>query len=362
MSRSIPAARRALSRVGRAPVRAVARRPRRVLGVAVAVALIGLVAGMFHEVTSDVRKLVPQHLSASGTPTPRTRRASRASSTSPSRPRPDQPAVFSWMTRFQEKVLTDHGYTRRAYVGRQRNPPELCPALSLADLFRRGVPQRRTATGAARHGAATTSPRARSAPTAGREPGFGIRLMPLDRQQKVIDDIKAAINDPKLRKPKGSTPGRGVAGARRRGEREAGVALVAAGTLVGSLLRFWGAVAAVGRRLWAARPADTGRDGDGWSGAVLFVLRIPLNPMSVTLGALVVAIATEFSVLICARYRRSARVAWGRWSPRAAYASTGAAVIASGMTAIAGFAVLMRRTSRCCGSSESRRSSTCPSR
>jgi predicted RND superfamily exporter protein len=80
----------------------------------------------------------------------------------------------------------------------------------------------------------------------------------------------------------------------------------------------------------------------GWSALVLFAVRVPLNPMSVTLGALVIAISTEFSVLLAERYREER----GRGhEPRAAlrrtYASTGAAVLASGATAIAGFAVLV---------------------
>ena len=80
----------------------------------------------------------------------------------------------------------------------------------------------------------------------------------------------------------------------------------------------------------------------GWSGAVLFAIRIPLNPMSVTLGALVVAIATEFSVLLSARYAEErARGVGPAVALERTYASTGAAVIASGVTAIAGFAVLI---------------------
>jgi predicted RND superfamily exporter protein len=80
----------------------------------------------------------------------------------------------------------------------------------------------------------------------------------------------------------------------------------------------------------------------GWSALVLFATRIPLNPMSVTLGALVIAISTEFSVLLAERYRAE-RI--GGLDPLAAlektYRSTGAAVLASGVTAIAGFAVLI---------------------
>jgi predicted RND superfamily exporter protein len=64
--------------------------------------------------------------------------------------------------------------------------------------------------------------------------------------------------------------------------------------------------------------------------------------MSVTLGALVIAISTEFSVLLSERYRqeRAAGHATGDALART-YRSTGAAVLASGATAIAGFAVLV---------------------
>ena len=87
----------------------------------------------------------------------------------------------------------------------------------------------------------------------------------------------------------------------------------------------------------------------GWSGGVLFVLgllpgplEVDLNPMSVTLGALVIAISTEFSVLLSSRYRQEREA--GAGPARAielTYASTGAAVLASGATAIAGFAALI---------------------
>jgi predicted RND superfamily exporter protein len=64
--------------------------------------------------------------------------------------------------------------------------------------------------------------------------------------------------------------------------------------------------------------------------------------MSVTLGALVIAISTEFSVLLSERFR-SERLAGHEPGEALArtYRSTGAAVLASGTTAIAGFAVLM---------------------
>ena len=79
-----------------------------------------------------------------------------------------------------------------------------------------------------------------------------------------------------------------------------------------------------------------------WSALVLFAIRVPLNPMSVTLGALVIAISTEFSVLLAERYRQE-RAAGHEPAEALArtYRSTGAAVVASGATAIAGFAVLV---------------------
>ncbi len=40
----------------------------------------------------------------------------------------------------------------------------------------------------------------------------------------------------------------------------------------------------------------------GWSALIVFAIRIPLNPMSATLGALVIAISTEFSVLLSERF------------------------------------------------------------
>jgi len=80
----------------------------------------------------------------------------------------------------------------------------------------------------------------------------------------------------------------------------------------------------------------------GWSALVLFALRIPLNPLSATLGALVIAISTEFSVLLSERYRAERRGGHPvREALERTYRSTGRAVLASGATAIAGFAVLV---------------------
>src|SRR5207302_5794290 len=80
----------------------------------------------------------------------------------------------------------------------------------------------------------------------------------------------------------------------------------------------------------------------GWSALILFVIGIPLNPMSAALGTLVIAISTEFSVLLSERFRQERREGHElRAALSRTYRSTGSAVLASGITAIAGFGVLI---------------------
>ena len=162
--------------------------------------------------------------------------------------------------------------------------------------------------------------------------------MPLDEQQKVIDRMRADL-DP----PAGVTArlaGLQVLGA--QANEALSSPLRRLGTLLAGLLAVGLALLLVYRR-WerAWVPLVPIALASGWSALVLFVLRVPLNPMSATLSALVIAISTEFSVLLTARYReeRAAGLAPAE-ALRRTYASTGAAVIASGATAIAGFAVL----------------------
>jgi predicted RND superfamily exporter protein len=320
-----------------------------VLGVAAAVALLGLLATFAHNVESDVRKLVPQNLPAlqDADKLQKETGVSGELDVAVSADDLTDPKVIGWMTRFQAKVLADHGYREGARTcSAPKNPPELCPVVSLADLFRSGTPQ--SAQGV--RALLDTVPRyfSQGAISADRKTAnlrFGIRFMPLDHQQDVINDIKRTIDDPSLHRPPGvdaQVAGLPVLAA------EANAKLSSPwwrlGTLLGSLLLVFGV-------LWLLSGRDVGRAGvplipvalaSGWSGAILWLLHIPLNPMSVTLGALVVAIATEFSVLISARYREERSAG----SPQVvaierAYVSTGSAVVASGVTAIAGFAVLM---------------------
>jgi predicted RND superfamily exporter protein len=162
--------------------------------------------------------------------------------------------------------------------------------------------------------------------------------MPLDRQKQVMDRMQAGL-DP----PTGVTArlaGLQVLGAQANAALSSPLRRLL--TLVAGLVAVGLALLAVYRsweRAWV--PLVPIALAAGWSALVLFALRVPLNPMSATLGALVIAISTEFSVLLTARYREE-RVAGHEPADalRRTYGSTGAAVIASGVTAIAGFAVL----------------------
>jgi hydrophobe/amphiphile efflux-3 (HAE3) family protein len=325
-----------------AALAAAAHRPQRVLAIGLAIAVVGWVADTQTGVESDVTKLVPQ-----GLPALQDLQALQKSTSVGGQidvlVRSDagvtSPATINWMSAYQSRVLKRFGYTDQRGCGKA----ELCPAFSLPDLF----------GGAGGKGKATSQAQvdqlldvvpayfSQSVITADRRTAtmaFGIRLMPLERQKHVLDVMRD-----ELKPPKGvdaQLAGLPVLAA----DANAAVSSPARRllTLLLSLLAVC-AVLLVAFRSWrrALTPLVPIALATGWSALVLFAIRVPLNPMSVTLGALVIAISTEFSVLLAERYRSERR---GGLDPAAAlertYRSTGAAVLASGVTAIAGFAVL----------------------
>jgi len=323
-------------------------RPRRVLAIGLAVAVVGLALDTQTAVTSDIQELVPQDLSALRD-VDTLQKETGVSGEIDVTIRADDitdPEVVAWMTRFQDQVLKAHGFKTGKRCTQEKNPPELCPALSLPDLFstaangQAGVKRLLDAVPAYFSQGVVTEDR-KTANLA-----FGIRLMPLDRQKEVVDDIKA-----RLKPPPGvdaSVVGLPVLAAEANGALSSPWrrALTLLAALAGVFL-----VLLIARRSAreAAVPLIPIALATGWSGLVVFILgllpgplEVDLNPMSVTLSALVIAISTEFSVLLSARYRQERDA--GAGPARAielAYASTGAAVLASGVTAIAGFAALV---------------------
>src|SRR5215211_3896261 len=325
-------------------------RPRKVLAIGLALAVVGWVVDTQSDVVSDVRELVPADLQALRDVN-ELQKETGVSGEIDVTVRADDittPSLVAWMTRFQGGVLKAHGYKRGARCSDARGAPELCPALSLPDLFS-------SATGAGRNAnvrqlldavppyfsQGVVSPDRKTANMA-----FGIRLMPLDRQNDVVDDIERRLDPP--RGVQASVVGLPVLAAQANGSLSSPWRRDL--TLLVALAAVFLVLLAVRRsRREAAVPLIPIALATGWSGGVLFILgllpgplEVDLNPMSVTLSALVIAISTEFSVLLSARYRqeRQRGASPGR-AIELTYASTGAAVLASGTTAIAGFAALI---------------------
>ncbi len=330
--------------IARWPGRALSlavRRPRRVLAVGLALAAIGWVLDTQTEVVSDVRELVPQDLPALQDLNA-LQEATGVSGQIDVTLRGDDladPAVIEWMAGFRGEVLAAHGYQPGERCDQGGSAPELCPALALPDLpgaASAGEPDEVKAVLDAIPPYFQQAVISEDRQVANLS--FGIRLMPLDRQQEVIDDIRDRLDPP----PGIDASLTGVPVLAAEGNAALSSPLRRLGLLVAGLV-------AVFLVLWALRrsarraavPLIPIALATGWAALILFVLRVPLNPMSAALGAVVIAISTEFSVLLSARYQEERDA--GAAPPRAielAYGSTGAAVLASGVTAIAGFAVL----------------------
>ena len=167
---------------------------------------------------------------------------------------------------------------------------------------------------------------------------FGIRLMPLSRQQQVIDYMRAHLHPPSG--VSASLAGLPVLAAQADAALSSSarrMLMLLAGLFAVGLVLF-AVLRTVERALVPLVPIAL---ATGWSSLILFATRIPLNPMSATLGALVIAISTEFSVLLSERYRAERRTGLEPGQALArTYRFTGSAVLASGITAIAGFGVL----------------------
>ncbi len=360
--------------VSRAALGYAVRNPGRVLGVGLVLAALGWGLDTQTHVETNLERLVPQNLAslrnldalerASGVGGEIDLEVSGANLATP--------AAIEWMSSYQNAVLKRFGYTSTRGCGRAL----LCPAFSLPTLFSEARPPGLAGAAAepAQSGTGSTSGGAKApkltaaevdgllraippyfsqnAITANRRAAtlaFGIRLGPLEQQQHVVEAMRASLHPPRGLSAQlvglpvlAAQSGAQVAAPWRR------VLTLLAGLAVAALVLL---AAFRGDRRRALTPLLPVTLATGWSALVVFVIRVPLNPMSVTLSALVIAISTEFSVLLSERHRQErlggdtgGRAPGGRSfeeALRRTYSRTGAAVAASGVTAIAGFGVLV---------------------
>jgi len=83
----------------------------------------------------------------------------------------------------------------------------------------------------------------------------------------------------------------------------------------------------------------------GWSSGVMYLLGLKFNPLSATLGALIIGIGVEFTILLMRRYYEERDKGNNpEEAMTTAIARIGRAIIASGFTVIGGFGSLLIAT------------------
>lgn len=333
--------------VPRLALSGAARRPWTLLGAGLLAAAIGWGLSTQTAVQTDITKLVPQSMPSLQALNTLEREAGVGGEIDLMVRSPDltSPRAIAWMTSYQAAVLKRFGYSRTKGCGQA----QLCPAFSLPDLFGGGA-----------LGGSASAPKLTQRQVSGllaaippyfsqdvissdrhvATLAFGIRLMDLSQQQRLIEAMRAQLHPP--RGIEASLVGLPVLAAAADaqvssvGRRTAMLLLGLAAAALVLLVAFGG------DRRRALVPLLPVVLASGWSALILFLVRLPLNPMSVTLGTLVIAVCTEFAVLFSERYRSERRA--GHEPGRAlalTFSRAGAPIAASAATAIAGFAVLV---------------------
>ena len=265
------------------------------------------------EVVSDVRELVPRDLQALKDVNELQEETGVSGEIDVTVRADDitRPEVIAWMTSFQQGALKAAGYEPGDTCRQEKDPPELCPALSLPDIFRSVDPSDQRQVNALLD--AVPAYFSQGVVTEDRKTAnlaFGIRLQSLEDQKRGGGRPQGAARPARGRRGLGGRPaGAGGRGQRRARPRPGGAASMLVGALLAVFLVLLGGAALAARR---GRPADpdrprhrlVGRGAVPARAAARARFEVEPNPMSITLGALVVAISTEFSVLLSARYRQ----------------------------------------------------------
>ena len=327
--------------------------PRRVLGIGAALAVVGWGLGTQIGTTADIRDLAPQGTRAIHELT-RVQGATGVSGqleVSVEAPDLTDPATIRWMADFKQRVLEANGFSGPKPSCLEA---EVCPGPALSDFLvsgnRRERLRQRDIRAALRELPSYDLEQVAPVDPKTGLPGhlallsFGIRAQSLEAQQELIERVRREIGE-------AGAPAGPPAGVRVELAGLPVIAAAAASDLSSS--RYWLTLAGLGavalvlllayrsfrRSLVPLIPVVL---ATGWAALMLWVTGIPLNPLSAALGALTVAVATEFSVILAARFHEERGGGLGAAEAlQAAYARTGPAVLASAATVTAGFAVLI---------------------
>jgi uncharacterized protein len=329
-------------------------RPREVLGVGLALAVIGWGVGTQIETQSDIRELAPQNLQAVKELN-ELQDATGVSGELDVRVQAEDltdPETIRWMADFKRRVLETGGFSGS---NASCEAAEVCPGPALSDFVTGGGLIEGARVELTRDGIRTAFRQIpgynlRQIATIDSETGlpagstllaFGIRAQSLEGQQELIERVRGEI-DADGGPPSGvevELAGLPVIASAAASDLSDSRYLLTLAGLVAVALVLLGAYRSLSRALVPLVPIVL---ATGWSGLVLWLSQVPLNPMSAALGALTIAIATEFSVILAGRFHDERRSGGSVAAAlQSAYARTGAAVLASGVTATAGFAVLI---------------------
>ncbi|MEX2449050.1 MAG: MMPL family transporter, partial [Solirubrobacterales bacterium] len=288
-------------------------RPRRVLGIGLALAVLGWGLGTQIETQSDIRELAPQDVQAVKDLN-ELQDATGVSGELDVSVRADDltdPETIRWMAEFKRRVLATGGFS-----GGDASclKAQICPGPALSDFVTGGGLTEVPAAQLNRRGIRTalrqipgynlrqlaTLDRETGLPAGQTLLGFGIRAQSLDDQQALIERVRDEIEaeggpPPGVEAELAGLPV--IAAAAADDLADSRYLLTLAGLLAVALV-----LLAVYRDLRRALvPLAPIVLASGWSALVLWLSGVPLNPMSAALGALLIAIATEFSVILAGR-------------------------------------------------------------
>jgi len=113
-------------------------------------------------------------------------------------------------------------------------------------------------------------------------------------------------------------------------------------TILGIILVFIGLLAIYRNYLKALTPVITMLIVVGWSGGIMYYTGFEYTPMTATLGALILAVGSEYSILMMERYfEEKDKGATPEKAMHEASTKMGIAIVSSGLTTVFGFAALI---------------------